>query len=464
LKARQPLDYFHPYPKQREFFALGLTKRERLLQAGNQTGKSQAGAFEVACHLTGLYPADWPGKRFDHPTVGWICGETGASVRDIGQTKLFGTPGGYDTSAIGMVAKELIKARTLGHGTADLYDQIRVQHISGGISTLSTKAYAQDARTWQGTTLDFVWIDEQPPPEHYNEALARLTGGGILFVTFTPLQGFGEVIDRFLRDDSPDALRDRGVVKMGLKDAEHFTEEQKQKRLAGYPLHEREARANGDPTLGSGAIFTTPQADISIDQNLQIPLHYAKLWGVDYGVTHPFAAVLMAWDRDADIIYILETVRLTNSRPMEHASAMRRYAPDIRVAWPHDGSRRESDLDTLTTSYRREGLLMLPKHASFVDGSISTEAGILEMQERMADGRFRVKAHLADWFDEYRGYHRKKDGQINKIRDDLLSATRIAVMSKRFARPGPIGGSLGMATARRSTPQMARNINFDLFA
>jgi hypothetical protein len=251
---------------------------------------------------------------------------------------------------------------------------------------------------------------------------------------------------------------------MGLKDAEHFTEEQKQKRLAGYPLHEREARANGDPTLGSGAIFTTPQGDISISQNLEIPLHWAKLWGVDYGVTHPFAAVLMAWDRDTDILYILDTIRLTNSRPIEHASAMKRIAPDVRVSWPHDGSRRESDLDTLTTNYRREGLLMLPKHASFVDGSISTEAGILEMQERMAEGRFRVKAHLSDWFDEYRSYHRKKDGTINKIRDDLLSATRIAVMSKRFARPGPIGGSLlGMPMVRRAVPQMARNVNFDLF-
>ena len=71
-----------------------------------------------------------------------------------------------------------------------------------------------------------------------------------------------------------------------------------------------------------------------------------------------------------------------------------------------------SFLDTIASHYRREGLHMLGTHAAFPDGSISTEAGILEMQERMATGRFRVKAHLADWLDEYRSYHRDKDGQI----------------------------------------------------
>ena len=49
LRRNFKLKFYTPYPKQREFHAMGAVKRERLLMAGNQTGKSHSGAFETAC-------------------------------------------------------------------------------------------------------------------------------------------------------------------------------------------------------------------------------------------------------------------------------------------------------------------------------------------------------------------------------------------------------------------------------
>jgi hypothetical protein len=66
-KYRQ-IDFFEPYPKQRKFLDSGATYHERLLLAGNQTGKSLCAAFEMACYLTGQYPPWWQGKRFDKPS------------------------------------------------------------------------------------------------------------------------------------------------------------------------------------------------------------------------------------------------------------------------------------------------------------------------------------------------------------------------------------------------------------
>ncbi len=62
----------------------------------------------------------------------------------------------------------------------------------------------------------------------------------------------------------------------------------------------------------------------------------------------------------------------------------------------------------------------------------------MEMLERMESGRFKVFAHLGDWFQEFKLYHRK-DGKVVKKLDDLMSATRYAVMMKRKAivRPAP---------------------------
>jgi hypothetical protein len=47
--------------------------------------------------------------------------------------------------------------------------------------------------------------------------------------------------------------------------------------------------------------------------------------------------------------------------------------------------------------------------------------------------RFRVFAHLEDWFEEFRLYHRK-DGMVVKLTDDLMSATRYALMMRRMAK------------------------------
>ena len=57
----------------------------------------------------------------------------------------------------------------------------------------------------------------------------------------------------------------------------------------------------------------------------------------------------------------------------------------------------------------------------------------MDMLTRMQTGRFKVFRHLHDWFEEFRLYHRR-DGKVVKERDDLMSATRYAVMMLRSAK------------------------------
>ena len=85
-----------------------------------------------------------------------------------------------------------------------------------------------------------------------------------------------------------------------------------------------------------------------------------------------------------------------------------------------------------SNTQRRE-LDMLHLHAQFEDGSVSVEAGLMDMLDRMNTGRFKVFKHLNDWWEEFRLYHRK-DGKVVKEGDDLLAASRYAIMMLRFAR------------------------------
>ena len=88
--------------------------------------------------------------------------------------------------------------------------------------------------------------------------------------------------------------------------------------------------------------------------------------------------------------------------------------------------------------YAKAGVRMLKDRATFEDGSNGVEAGLLDMLERMQTGRWKVFSHLEDWFQEFRLYHRK-DGKIVKLKDDLMSASRYALMMKRkaIAKPAP---------------------------
>jgi hypothetical protein len=88
---------------------------------------------------------------------------------------------------------------------------------------------------------------------------------------------------------------------------------------------------------------------------------------------------------------------------------------------------------SLAKQYKAQGLDMMVNHAQFEDGGVSVEAGIMDMLTRMQSGRFKVFKHLNDWFEEFRLYHRR-DGRVFKEGDDLMSATRYAIMCLRSAR------------------------------
>jgi phage terminase large subunit-like protein len=425
------LRYYSPYEAQKSFHLSGASFRERMFMAGNQLGKTLAGGFESAMHATGRYPDWWQGKRFDRPTVGWACGVTGEVVRDTVQKILVGRSGSIGTGAI---PKDSIAELVGARGTPDLLDSIKVRHVSGGISIIGLKTYASGREKFQGETLDWIWLDEECGVDVYTECLTRTNvGNGPVWTTLTPLLGVSEVVRRFLIDKSPD----RHITTMTISDVGHYSEEEKKKIIASYPAHELEARTKGIPILGSGRIFPVPEESVACEHR-DFPSHWPRIGGMDFGWDHPFAAVELVWDRDTDTVYVSRTHRLREASPPLHAAALRPWGKELPWAWPRDGNREtlEGAGVALAQQYKQQGLNMLREFAHYVQGtgqkSVSVEAGLMDMLTRMQTGRFKVFRHLNDWWEEFRLYHRK-DGKVVKEGDDLMAATRYAIMSLRFA-------------------------------
>lgn len=227
----------------------------------------------------------------------------------------------------------------------------------------------------------------------------------------------------------------RTVIRMTIDDAEHYTPEERAAIIASYPAHERKARAQGIPVLGSGRVFPVDEDDLKVAA-FSIPEHWAQIGGLDFGWDHPTAAVKLAWDRDADVVYVTQSYGKKEATPVIHAAAVKPWGDWLPWSWPHDGLQHDKGSgEALAAQYRDQGLNMLPERATFDDGGNGVEAGIAEMLDRMLTGRWKVFDHLEDWFAEFRLYHRK-DGQIVKLNDDRLSASRYALMMKRFAARG----------------------------
>ena len=224
----------------------------------------------------------------------------------------------------------------------------------------------------------------------------------------------------------------RHVTRMTIDDAEHYTPEQRAEIIASYPAHERKARTKGIPVLGSGRVFPIDEDDIKI-KAFEIPAHWPVIGGIDFGWDHPTAASKLAWDRDADVLYVTNSYGQREATPIIHAAAVKPWGAEMPWAWPHDGLQHDKGSgDELAAQYRAQGLNMLPEKATFPDGGNGVEAGVAEMLDRMMSGRWKVFEHLEDWFSEFRLYHRK-DGLIVKENDDRLCSSRYAMMMKRFA-------------------------------
>lgn len=228
----------------------------------------------------------------------------------------------------------------------------------------------------------------------------------------------------------------RAVVQMTIDDAEHYTPEQRAAIIAGYPAHEREARTKGIPILGSGRVFPVAE-EVYTCEPITIPRHWPQINGLDFGWDHPFAAVNMAWDRDADCVYLCKEFAARESTPVVQSAAIKPWGPWIPCAWPADGMQHEKGSGkSLAPQYTAQGLNMLAEHATFEDGGVSVEAGIADIIDRMQTGRWKVFNTLVDWIGEARLYHREK-GVIVKLKDDRISASRYGLMMLRHAALPP---------------------------
>jgi len=205
----------------------------------------------------------------------------------------------------------------------------------------------------------------------------------------------------------------------------HLTDQDIEDMSRSIAPHQLEARMNGTPTLGSGAIFPVPEDDVLVEP-FQIPSWYPRLYGLDVGWNRT-AAVWGAYDRESDTIYLYSEHYRGQAEVPIHAKAIRMRGDWIPgVIDTAARGRSQADGKSLWELYEDEGLIL-----NKADKAV--EAGLMEMLDRLSTGRLRVFSTLQHWLSEYRIYRRDDKGRVVKEHDHLMDGTRYLVMGIHHA-------------------------------
>ena len=151
-------------------------------------------------------------------------------------------------------------------------------------------------------------------------------------MTFTPELGVTPTLQQWL-----DGCKTGQWMKViTWDDAPHITPERAEQILASYPAYQRDMRRNGVPMMGAGLVFQVAEERFVIDPP-EIQPHWAVGCGIDFGFTHPFAAIRVALDRESDQMYAFDEYSQRQELPPIHPHQSRETKRERR-SWAAQSS------------------------------------------------------------------------------------------------------------------------------
>lgn len=444
---------YEPYEFQRNMFKAGLDNRCRFACLANRIGKTYSASQELAYHLTGLYPSlsthgwEWEGLRYESPILAWAIGITSDSTRTVLQKELLGTAMARAEIEIGTGT---LPRASIDFGTmtrdGNTVKSLKIQHVSGGYSTLEFRSTQQGLQALMGQAVDFILLDEEDPHnslEIFSQCLTRTATRpkGRVLITATPENGYTDLIRKFTEEEN------LYIFHAGWDDAPHLTEGVKKELLSGIPDWEVPMRTQGIPSKGSGAIFPIDDSDIEIEEIVPKP-HWRVLAAVDFGKSRdPSVIMFITKDEESGRYICYKEVYLDQDRSVENIAKhlLEQEAVNIPVIVPHDGNSVVEGLGNATraTIMRELGCNVIQgtfSNPAFIQNSITNvhkknmgkEGGLHWMAYNFKTGLIKVARSCSNFYRQKRGYFwvetrgstKPKDGD-----DDTIDALRYGLLS-----------------------------------
>jgi phage terminase large subunit-like protein len=440
------LKYFRPFEHQKNFF---VTKSDRRgILAANRIGKTVSTCYETAMHLTGIYPDWWEGHRFAKPITCMVAGEGWSQVALVLQQELLGTPDIKlrDALGTGAIPRDCIIQDTMRSDGANAIG-IEIKHTSGGKSYLLFANYTQEVRQLQGFKLDLAVFDEQPPDDFFSEIVTRTaTTQGMILCSFTPLKGLNGLVSKFWnREEGYDYIRVSwdDVPEYDLWGEPFLLNTTRRQLERDYLPHEREARMQGRPIMGKGAVFQLRDWPTykSGSVNFQDMPNIQRVIALDLGLVNDKTVIsLMYWDpyeRSAWLHKQIVVQGVEEAIPTQYISHLLR--PEVYgtpIVLPADAS--TPGRYTMSSTSIRE--LFEQYELNVIDGAIMNPPdpqgrvtnhksyGINQMRQMLEVGSLQVNENCVDFLREASNYYVDTQGRFSDP-DDCIDSCRYAILA-----------------------------------
>lgn len=282
------------HEKQLEFHK--STKRNRWVFGGNRTGKTECGAVETIWLSLGIHPY----KKNREQTECWIVSLSNRVQKEVSQSKI-----------LKYLPKSCIVEIVMNEGKKSMPENgiiecIVVKNIFGNLSKIWFKSCEEGREKFQGTSLDFVWFDEEPPEDIYMECKMRVIDRcGELFGTMTPLKGLSFIYNEIYLNEKNDP--EIFCQFMSWEDNPYLDKKEIERLSLSLSSDELESRKFGRFSLfNSGLVYPEFDLNINVIEPFQIPKDWQDNISIDPGLTNPLSCHFYARDYDDNIYVVAE--------------------------------------------------------------------------------------------------------------------------------------------------------------
>ena len=412
------------HKKQMEFHK--CNRRNRWVFGGNRSGKTECGAVETVWLARGIHPF----KENKAGVEGWVVSLSSQVQRDVAQQKI-----------LQYLKPEWIADIVMLSGRKDVpengvIDYIVIKNVFGGLSRIGFKSCDQGREKFQGTSLDFVWFDEEPPYDIYLECRMRvLDRKGQIFATMTPLKGLSWVYNLIYLNPAND--KEIWTIQMEWADNPYLDEEEIEFMSSVLSKEELESRRYGKFLSVGGMVYSEFDPLVHVIEPFDVPKDWFDTISIDPGLHNPLSAHWYAVDYDGNI-YVIAEHYFSNKTVEWHADRIREKC--LELGW----KQRNGFIDALIDSAANQKTLASEKSVAelFYDNKINVNtkvnkdlfAGISRVKSYLknikGEARLKIFSTCANLIREIKGYFWGNADTPIKKDDHALDELRYYIMTK----------------------------------
>lgn len=269
-------------------------KRNRWVFGGNRSGKTECGAVETVWLARGIHPFRQNKSNVDC----WVVSLSQQVQREVAQQKI-----------LYYLDKSWIREIVMANGSKaspeyGVIDYVVIDNVFGGTSKIAFKSCEAGRDKFQGASLDFVWFDEEPPQDIYEECRMRvLDRQGHLFGTMTPLKGLSWVYDEIYLNCHKS--KEVWYEFMEWSDNPYLNESEVEFMTESMSAEMLESRRYGRFTASYGLVY--PEfSELNVMEPRDLPVEWQDGISIDPGLNNPLSCHWYMRDFDGNVYVVAE--------------------------------------------------------------------------------------------------------------------------------------------------------------